>query len=95
MDTIDPGGLRIGYERAGDGPSLLLLHGYVADGRTKWRSQLEGLADDFTVIAWDASGTGRSADPPETFGMDGYADCLAGFVEALGDRPDAVDLRRS
>jgi pimeloyl-ACP methyl ester carboxylesterase len=36
------------------------------------------------VMAWDAPGAGGSADPPESFGMAGYTDCLAGFVEGLG-----------
>ena len=77
---IEVEGLRVGYERAGEGPPLVLLHGYVGDGPTLWRRQLEELADELTVVVWDAPGTGRSADPPETFGMAGYADCLAGFI---------------
>lgn len=93
MEMIDVGGLRIGYERAGEGPPLVLLHGYVGDGPTTWRRQLEGLADEFTVIAWDAPGAGRSSDPPEMLGMAGYADCLAGFVAALGlERPHVAGL---
>jgi len=84
MEMIEVDGLRIAYERAGDGPPLVLLHGYVGDGPTTWRRQIEGLSDEFTVVAWDAPGAGRSSDPPESFGMAGYADCLAGFVERLG-----------
>ena len=68
------------------GPPLVLLHGYVGDGPTTWRRQIEGLSDGFTVVAWDAPGAGRSSDPPESFGMAGYADCLAGFVDRLGLR---------
>jgi pimeloyl-ACP methyl ester carboxylesterase len=93
MDTVEVDGLRIAYERAGAGPPLVLLHGYVGDGPTTWRRQLEGLSDDFTVVAWDAPGAGRSADPPEPFGMAGYAACLAGFVERLGlGRPHVAGL---
>jgi pimeloyl-ACP methyl ester carboxylesterase len=65
----------------------VLLHGAFADARD-WRPQLEGLSDEFTVIAWDAPGCGGSFDPPPDFGLDGYADCLAAFVDALGlERP--------
>ena len=93
METTEVHGLCIAYERAGDGPPLVLLHGYVGDGPTTWRPQLEGLGDEFTVIAWDAPGAGRSSDPPESFGMTGYADCLAGFVERLGlERPHVAGL---
>jgi pimeloyl-ACP methyl ester carboxylesterase len=74
----------IAYERAGSGPALVLLHGYVGDGPTTWQRQLDELSDEFTVIAWDAPGAGRSADPPEGFGLNGYAGCLAGFLEQLG-----------
>ncbi|MGH2944950.1 MAG: alpha/beta fold hydrolase [Solirubrobacteraceae bacterium] len=84
MDMVEVDGLHIGYERVGSGPALLLLHGYVGDGPTTWRRQLDGLSDEFTVVAWDAPGAGRSTDPPERFGLDGYADCLAGFLERLG-----------
>jgi pimeloyl-ACP methyl ester carboxylesterase len=84
METIDVDGLRVAYERAGAGPAVVLLHGYVGDGQTTWRYQIDALSDEFTVVAWDAPGAGRSSDPPEPFGMAQYADCLAGFVTQLG-----------
>ena len=84
METVEVDGLQIAFERAGSGPALVLLHGYVGDGPTTWRRQLDGLSDEFTVVAWDAPGAGRSTDPPEGFGLDGYADCLAGFLEQSG-----------
>jgi pimeloyl-ACP methyl ester carboxylesterase len=93
MDTVMVDGLRIAYERAGAGPALVLLHGYVADGQTTWRRQLDELCDEFTVVAWDAPGAGGSSDPPVGFGMVDYVECLAGFVDALGlDRPNVVGL---
>ena len=93
MEIVHVADLRIGYRRVGSGPPLLLLHGYVGDGSTTWRPQLEGLADDFTVVAWDAPGSGGSSDPPETFGMAEYADCLAGFLDQLGlVRPHVAGL---
>jgi pimeloyl-ACP methyl ester carboxylesterase len=93
METTEVDGLHIAYERAGTGPPLVLLHGYVGDGLTTWRRQIDGLSDEFTVVVWDAPGTGGSSDPPESFGIAGYADCLAGFVEQLGlDRPSVAGL---
>ena len=83
MERVDVDGLTITYERAGSGPLLVLLHGYVGDGPSVWRHQLDGLSSDFTVVAWNAPGAGASSDPPETFGIDGYAQCLAGFLAAL------------
>ncbi len=94
MDEIEVGGLRIAFKRVGEGPPLVLLHGAFSDSRA-WRRQLDGLSDEFTVVAWDAPGCGRSSDPPapETFLLPDYADCLAGFVDALGlGRPHVLGL---
>jgi pimeloyl-ACP methyl ester carboxylesterase len=80
---VNVGDLEIAYERAGSGPPLVLLHGYVGDGSSTWRYQIDDLSSDFTVLAWDAPGAGLSTDPPESIGMNGYADCLAAFLTAL------------
>jgi pimeloyl-ACP methyl ester carboxylesterase len=93
VQTIEVEGLRIAYERAGDGPPLVMLHGFVGDGRTTWRPQLDALSDEFTVVAWDAPGAGGSSDPPESFDLADYADCLAGFIGGLGlERPHVAGL---
>jgi pimeloyl-ACP methyl ester carboxylesterase len=93
VDAVEVDGLLVSFERAGSGPAVVFLHGYVGDGSATWGDQLEGLADEFTVVAWDAPGAGRSADPPESFGMAGYADAVTGFVATLGlDRPHLVGL---
>ncbi|MGH2705923.1 MAG: alpha/beta fold hydrolase [Actinomycetota bacterium] len=92
MDRVEVEGLTIAYERAGAGPALVLLHGFVGDSR-EWRRQVDALSDAFTVVAWDAPGAGRSSDPPESFRMPDYADCLALFVEALRlEHPNVVGL---
>jgi pimeloyl-ACP methyl ester carboxylesterase len=92
MEEIEVRGLGIAFERRGDGPPLVLLHGILQDSRA-WRGQLDALSDEFTVVAWDAPGCGRSSDPPETFRMPEYADCLAAFVGALGlGRPHVLGL---
>ncbi len=91
-DEVEVDGLRIAFERRGAGPPLLLLHGGVSDHR-EWRRQIDGLSDAFTVVAWDAPGCGDSADPPETFRMADYAECLASFIRAVGlDRPHILGL---
>lgn len=90
---IEVGGLRIAYERAGQGPPLVLVHGYVGDGTGTWQRQIDALSDEFTVVAWDGPGAGKSSDPPESFRMPDYADCLAGFIEALElERPHVGGL---
>jgi pimeloyl-ACP methyl ester carboxylesterase len=92
MENIEIGNFLIGFRRAGTGPPLLLLHGAFSDSRA-WRKQLDELSDEFTVIAWDAPGCGRSSDPPEDIGLSGYADCLAEFIDRLGlKRPHVLGL---
>jgi pimeloyl-ACP methyl ester carboxylesterase len=82
-------GLDIAYERHGQGPPLVLLHGALSDSRF-WRRQLEGLAGEFTVMAWDEPGAGRSSDPPTDFTLADYADCLAELIETLNLAPAHV-----
>lgn len=92
MDTLTIEGVDIAYKRAGTGTSLLLLHGAIEDSRA-WHRQLDDFAEHYDVVAWDAPGCGRSGDPPESIGMDGFARCAIGLVEALGlDRPHLLGL---
>lgn len=86
MDAVEVNGLRLAYRRAGRGPMVVWVHGGAEDGRT-WTRQLDALADEFTVVAWDEPGAGRSDDLPRDFGLADYADCLAGLVRALADEP--------
>lgn len=86
---VEVDGSQIVYQRKGDGPPVVFLHGFFGDHRV-WRRQFE-LADEYTVVAWDAPGCGGSAVPPPTFGMPEYADTLAKFIHALGlERPHVV-----
>lgn len=92
MDEIKIKGVRIAFERRGKGPPLVLLHGGLSDSRM-WRRQLDELSDEFTVVAWDAPGCGRSTDPPETFRLSDYADCLIALIEDQGlKRPHVLGL---
>ena len=85
-------GLEVAFQSVGEGPPLVLLHGALSDSRF-WAPQLDALADEFTTIAWDAPGCGQSDDPPESWRLPDYADCLAGFAGALGlDRPHVLGL---
>jgi pimeloyl-ACP methyl ester carboxylesterase len=86
------GALRIASVTAGEGPPLVLLHGGWVDSRM-WRWQLQGLATDFEVTAWDTPGCGRSSDAPSGWDMPAYADCLAAWLDAAGiERPHVLGL---
>jgi pimeloyl-ACP methyl ester carboxylesterase len=89
VEVVQANGLEIAYERVGEGPPLVFVHGAAEDGRL-WRPQLAALADEFTVVAWDEPGAGRSSDVPADFGLADYANCLAALIEALALGPAHV-----
>ncbi|MEP6695818.1 MAG: alpha/beta hydrolase [Pseudonocardiales bacterium] len=88
--TVSANGARFHIAEAGDGPLVLLLHGFPQFWWS-WRHQLTGLAGaGFRVVAPDLRGYGASDKPPR--GYDGYtlsAD-VAGLIRALGERDAAV-----
>jgi 3-oxoadipate enol-lactonase len=61
----------------------VFVHGAAGDHRL-WQPQLSGLTDEFTVIAWDEPGAGRSSDTPADFTLADYANCLAALLDHLG-----------
>ena len=81
MESVEVDGLRIAYQRAGQGPPLVLFHGAGEDSRI-WRPQLEGLSDEFTVYAWDAPGCGQSDDPDPEMSAWELGAITAGFLRA-------------
>ncbi|MDQ3609756.1 MAG: alpha/beta hydrolase [Actinomycetota bacterium] len=89
MEVVRANELEIAYERVGEGPPLVLVHGAAEDGRV-WQPQLAALADEFTVVAWDEPGAGRSSDVPADFGLADYANCLAALIGALALGPAHV-----
>ena len=89
MEVVPADGLEIAYERVGEGSPLVLVHGAAVDSRM-WRPQLTALADEFTVVAWDEPGAGRSSDVPADFTLSDYANCLAALIDALDLGPAHV-----
>ncbi len=89
MEVVRADGLQIAYERVGEGSPLVLAHGAAVDSRM-WRPQVAPLAAEFTVVAWDEPGAGRSSDVPADFTLSDYANCLAALIDALDLGPAHV-----
>lgn len=89
MELVRTKALDIAYERVGSGPPLVLVHGAAEDHRI-WQPQLTDLADEFTVVAWDEPGAGRSSDVPSGVSLADYADCLAAVIESVALGPAHV-----
>lgn len=75
--------LSIHYEIEGNGKPLIILHG-MGNNSQSWKKQLSGLSENYTVIAWDAPGYGKSSDPSEEFtDFSQFADILKEFIKNL------------
>ncbi len=76
-------GVRIRYEIDGVGPPVVLLHGW---GGTldSMRPLSHCLRRSFQVVALDLPGFGQSTLPGATWSDHDYAQCVAGFLSALG-----------
>ena len=64
MPTLERDGVKIYYEVYGEGPAILLSHGFSATSQM-WRGQIEILSADHQLILWDMRGHGRSDAPLE------------------------------
>ena len=81
-----PSGQTIGYDEAGTGAPLVLLHAFPLD-RTMWEPQLAALADVARVIVPDLPGFGESS--PAEFAIEGVADVVATLLAEM-NIPKAV-----
>ncbi len=82
---VDIDGLNLHAEVAGNGPPVVLIHGFTGTGAS-WRSLVEVLAPDFTTIAVDLVGHGRSGCPValDRYQMRRAVDDLAALLRVLG-----------
>lgn len=84
---VDCGEAEIAFAVAGDGPPLLLLHGYPQT-HVAWHEIAPALAERFTVVAPDLRGYGDSVGPtdPETaaYANRALADDMVVLMESLG-----------
>jgi haloacetate dehalogenase len=69
---IETDGTRINLLKSGDGPPLLLLHGYPQT-HVMWHKIASRLAENFTIVVPDLRGYGDSAKPPGGDNHEGYS----------------------
>jgi pimeloyl-ACP methyl ester carboxylesterase len=87
--SIDTGDVRLHAVTGGDGPPLLLIHGWPGSWYY-WRLVMPALARDFEVIAVDQRGIGLSDKPEEGYDTGTLANDLTGLMDALGHQRFAV-----
>jgi len=84
MSRVDVDGVGIEYEVTGQGPPVMLLHGFPDSGRL-WRHQVPALAGaGFRVIVPDLRGYGRS-DKPQAVEAYSMAFLAADVLAVLAD----------
>jgi pimeloyl-ACP methyl ester carboxylesterase len=86
---IDTGDLRQHVVIGGDGPPLLLVHGWPETWYA-WRLLMPALAQDFEVIAVDQRGRGLSDKPAGGYDTGTLANDLVALMDALGHQRFAV-----
>jgi pimeloyl-ACP methyl ester carboxylesterase len=82
-EEIELHGHRVGFQAAGQGPLLVLLHG-ITSTSDAWRDVMPRLAERYTVIAPDMIGHGRSAKPRGDYSLGAYAAGIRDLLAVLG-----------
>ncbi len=75
--------VRLAWERSGEGPVVLLVHG-IGSSRKTWDAMVPALAaGGHDVVRLDLRGSGDSACPAGEFGMDDFLADLVSFTDGL------------
>ena len=88
-DSVLVDGVRIHLRRAGEGPLVLLLHGWPETGHC-WRHVLPELARRYTVVAPDLRGYGQSGRPQDGYDKRTMARDMSLLMHRLGFDEAAV-----
>src|SRR5919112_6648532 len=80
---VDTGDVRLHAVTGGEGPPLLLVHGWP-ESWYAWRMVMPALARDFEVVAVDQRGIGLSDKPVGGYDTRTQANDLVALMEALG-----------
>ena len=91
MPMLDRDGVKIHYEVTGEGPALLLTHGYSAT-REMWRGQLATLSPHFKVVTWDMRGHGASDYPQDqaAYSEEATVADMAALLDAVGAKSAVI-----
>ncbi len=86
MPTVDINDTTIHYERQGDGPGVLFVHGMCGNADV-WADQAGRLTDRYTCVRYDRRGHSRSRRGEQPVSDALHADDAAALIEALDLAP--------
>jgi len=89
VKTVVVNGHRIAYLDAGQGPPVILLHGF-GGSLWQWEYQQDPLASRHRVITLDLLGSGYSAKPDIEYTPTEMLEFFRGFMDAVGIRRAAL-----
>lgn len=75
--------MSLSYTRAGSGPPLVLVHGYLG-GAAMWQAQVAAFSDRYDVICPDLAGFGGSAHLVAPATIEGHARAVLSLLYDLG-----------
>ena len=88
--SIRANGLRFAYLEAGDGPLVMLLHGFPDNART-WEAQLDALSRaGYRAVAPYLRGYAPTEIPAEGYGIPAQGEDAAALIEELGGGPARI-----
>lgn len=82
MSTVEANGIRIAYDRRGQGPAIVMIAG-IGYGGWAFRGQVPELASHFDVLTFDNRGVGDSDKPDEPYSVKLFARDTLGLMDAL------------
>jgi pimeloyl-ACP methyl ester carboxylesterase len=86
---VNAGDVRLHVVTGGDGPPLLLIHGWP-ESWYGWRMVMPALAKDFYVVAVDQRGMGISDKPQSGYDAGTQANDMVAVMDALGHKRFAL-----
>ena len=91
MPRLNRDGVELYYEVHGEGPALLLTHGYSATSQM-WAGQVEALSKRFKLITWDMRGHGQSDYPndPAAYSEAATVADMAAILDAVGAKTAVI-----
>ncbi len=87
----DNNGVKIHYAAIGDGPLLVMIHGFP-DFWYSWREQMEALAGEYRLVAIDQRGYNLSDKPEgvESYAMPLLVSDVVAVIRSLGEEKAVV-----
>lgn len=92
MPTLKrPDGVNLYYETHGEGPVILLTHGYSATSQM-WRGQIEPLSKKNKLVVWDMRGHGQSDSPEDQslYSEEATVEDMAALLDTVGAKTAIV-----